>query len=142
MAEPEKKSATAARNRKSYRFGNRAGQAVAKLTFKSKVTKLEEDTFDVVASSDPIRSSKSLKAINTYIQKTYKMPNKIVKSIQQMKRPTLAFPAKPTKATCVNENNVVNKDKYEMAKFTWKEEYKATLYKKRSTKKMSRMCGL
>ncbi len=53
MAEPEKKPATAARNRKSYRFGNRAGQAGAKSTFKSKVTKLEEDTFDVGASSDP-----------------------------------------------------------------------------------------
>jgi hypothetical protein len=59
MAEPETKPATAARNRKSYRFGNRAGQAGAKLAFKSKVTKLEEDTFDVGASSDPARFSMS-----------------------------------------------------------------------------------
>ncbi len=82
------------------------------------------------ASSDPARFSKSLKAMEMYLQKTYKMSNNIVKSIQQMKRPTLAFPAKPTKATCVDENNLFDKDKYEMAKFTWKEEYKATLYRK------------
>jgi hypothetical protein len=77
MAELEKKPATAKHNRKSYRFGNRAGQAGAKLTFKSKITKLEEDTFDVGASSEPARFSKSLKAIKTYIQKRYKMPNDI-----------------------------------------------------------------
>jgi hypothetical protein len=130
IAEPEKKLATAAHIRKSYRFGNRAGQAGAKLTFRNKVTKLEEDTFDVGASSDPARFSKSLKAIKTYIQKTYEMPDDIVKSIQQMKHPTLAFPTKPTKATCEDENNLFNKDEYEMTKFTWKEEYKATLYRK------------
>jgi hypothetical protein len=141
MAEPEKKPATAARNRKSYWFGNRAGQAGAKLTFKSKVTKLEEDTFNVGASSDPARFSKSLKAIETYIQKTYKMPDDIVKSIQQMKRPTLAFPTKPRKATCVDENNLFNEDEYEMTKFTWKEEDKATLYRK-ETEKTSQTHGL
>jgi hypothetical protein len=58
------------------------------------------------------------------------MPDDIVKSIQQLKRPTLVFPAKPTKATCVDENNLFDKDEYEMAKFTWKEEYKASLYRK------------
>jgi hypothetical protein len=134
MAEPEKKPETAARNRRSYRFGNRAGQAGAKSTFKRKVTKLEEDTFNVGASSDPARFSKSLKAIETYRQNTYKMPNNIFETIQQMKHPTLAFPAEPTKATCVDENNLFNKDKYEMAKFTWKEEYKATLYRKEKYK--------
>ncbi len=65
MAEPEKKPATATRNRKSYRFGNRAGQTGAKSTLKSKVTKLEENTFDVGASSDPARFSKSRKVIET-----------------------------------------------------------------------------
>jgi hypothetical protein len=84
MAEPEKKPATAAHNRKGYRFGNGAGQAGAKSTFKSKVTELEEDTLDVGASSDPARFRKSLKAIKMYIQKTYKMPDVIVKSIQKM----------------------------------------------------------
>jgi hypothetical protein len=63
MAEPEKKQATATHNRRSYLFGNRAGQAGAKSTFKSKVIKLEEDTFNVRASSDPAGFSKSLKAI-------------------------------------------------------------------------------
>jgi hypothetical protein len=121
-------------NRKSYRFGNRAGQAGAKSTFKSKVTKLEEDMFDVGASSDPARFSKSLKAIEMYKQKTYEMPGNIIKSIKQMKCPTLAFPAKPTKATCVDENNLFYEDEYEMAKFTWKEEYKATLYRKEKYK--------
>jgi hypothetical protein len=118
MAEPEKKWATSVCNRKSYWFGNRARQAGAKSTFKRKVTKLEEDTFNVGASSDPARFSKSLKATKKYIQKTYKMLNIIVKSIQQMKCLTLAFPAKPTKATCVDENNLFNEDEYEMAKFT------------------------
>jgi hypothetical protein len=126
MAEPEKKLATAARNRKSYPLGNRAGQAGVKLTFKS--------TFDVEASSVPARFRKSLKVIKMYMQKTYKMLDNIVKSIKQMKHPTLAFPAKPTKATCVNENNVFYEDEYEMVKFTWKEEYKATLYKKEKYK--------
>ena len=69
-------------NRKSYRFGNRAGQAGAKSTFKSKVTKLEEDTFNVGSSSDPARFSKSLKAIETYIQKTCKITDDIVKFIR------------------------------------------------------------
>ena len=99
MVEPEKKPPTATPNRKGYWFGNRAGQAGAKSTFKSKVTELKEDKFDVGASSDPARFSNSLKAIETYIQKTYKMPNDIVKSIQQMKRPTLVFHAKSRKAT-------------------------------------------
>jgi hypothetical protein len=109
MAKPEKKLATAARNRRSYRFGNRAGQAGAKLTLKSKVTKLEKDTFNVGAASDPARFRKSLKAIKVYIKKTYKIPDEIVKAIQQMKHPTLAFSAKPTKATCVDGNNVFDK---------------------------------
>ncbi len=88
------------------------------------------------ASIDPARFSKSLKAIETYIQETYKIPNNIVKSIQQMKCPTLAFSAKPTKATCVDENNLFDEDKYEMATFTWKEEYKATLYNKENESNM------
>jgi hypothetical protein len=127
MAEQEKKPAIAAHNRRSYQFRNRAGQAGVKSTFKSKVTKLEEDTFDVGASSDPAKFSKSLKAIKTYKQKTYKMTDDIVKAIQQMKRHTLAFPAKPTKATCVDEMNVFDKDEYKVAKFTRKDEYKVTL---------------
>jgi hypothetical protein len=88
MAEQEKKPATAVQ-KKNFRFGNRAGQLGPKSTYKSKVIGLEEDTFDVVASSDPARFSKSLKSIENYIKITCKMPDDIVKAIQQMKRPTL-----------------------------------------------------
>ncbi len=56
MAEQEKKPATAAR-KKNYRFGNRAGQSRPKSIFKSNVIGLEEDTFDVGASSDPASSA-------------------------------------------------------------------------------------
>ncbi len=52
------------------------------------------------------------------------MLDDIVKAIQQMKRPTLAFPPKPTKATCLDANGNFDEDKYKMVKFTWKEEYK------------------
>ncbi len=34
----------------------------------------------------------------------------------------------------MDENNLFDKEKYEMAKFTWKEEYKATLYRKEKFK--------
>jgi hypothetical protein len=56
MAEQEKKPATAVR-KKNYRFGNRAGQSGPKSIFKSNVIGLEEDTFDVGASSDPAKFS-------------------------------------------------------------------------------------
>jgi hypothetical protein len=54
--------------RKNYQFGNRAGQAGAKSEYKSKVAELKKDTFDVGASSNPARFSKSLKAMETNIQ--------------------------------------------------------------------------
>ncbi len=34
----------------------------------------------------------------------------------------------------MDENNLFDKEKYEMAKFTWKEEYKAILYRKEKYK--------
>ncbi len=59
--EQEKKLEVAAR-RKNHRFGNRAGQSGQKsTTYKSKVIGLEEDTFDVGASSDPAKFSKPIK---------------------------------------------------------------------------------
>jgi len=67
--EQEKKPEVAAR-RKNHRFGNRAGQSGQKSAYKSKVIGLEEDTFDVGASRDPAKFSKSLKSIENYIQKT------------------------------------------------------------------------
>ena len=129
MAEQEKKPEVAAR-RKNHRFGNRAGQSGQKSTYKSKVIGLEEDTFDVGASSDPAKFIKSLKSIKNYIQKTYKMPDDIVKAIQQMKRPTLSYPDKPTKAECVDDQGNLDEDEFEMAKFTWKEDYKAMRVRK------------
>jgi hypothetical protein len=86
MSEQEKKPAVDSHS-KNYQFGNRADQAGAKLTYKSKVAELKEDMFNVGALSSPARSSKSLKAMETYIQNTYKMPDDIVKAIQQMKCP-------------------------------------------------------
>ena len=129
MAEQEKKPAIAAR-RKNHQFGNRAGQSGQKSTYKSKVIRLEEDTFDAGASSDPAKFSKSLKSIKNYIQKTYKMPDNIVKAIQQMKRPTLPYPDKPTKAKCMDDQGDLDEDKFEMATFTWKEDYKAMRVRK------------
>jgi hypothetical protein len=120
MADQEKKLAIAAR-RKSHRFGNRAGQSGQKSTYKSKVIKLEEDTFDVGASSDPAKFSKSLKSIKNYIQKTCKMPDDIVRAIQQMKRPSLPYPDKPKKALCVDDQGDLDEDEFEMVKFTWEE---------------------
>ncbi len=43
MSEQEKKPAVASHS-KTYQFGNRADQAGAKMTYKSKVTELKEDT--------------------------------------------------------------------------------------------------
>ena len=44
-------------------------------TYKSEVQGLENDTFDVGASIDPAKFSKSLKNIENYIQKIYKDPD-------------------------------------------------------------------
>ena len=83
------------------------------------------------ASSDPAKFSKSLKSIENYIQKTYKMPDDIVKAIQQMKRPTLDYPSKPAKDECVDDQGTFDEDIFDMAKFTWKEDYKAMRVRKR-----------
>ncbi len=53
------------------------------------------------------------------------MPDNIVKAIQQMKQPTLDYPDKPAKDKCVDDQGTFNKDIFDMAKFTWKEDYKA-----------------
>jgi hypothetical protein len=51
------------------------------LGYKSAVVGLKNDTFDVGAWSDPAKFSKLLRNIKNYIQKTYKEPDNIVKSI-------------------------------------------------------------
>ncbi len=88
---------------------------------------LENNTFDVGASSDPAKFSKSLKNIKNYIQKTYKDPDDVVKTIQQMKRVSLSYPEKPKKTDkdCCDSNGDPDPDALDMAIFAWKEDYKS-----------------
>jgi len=102
------------------RYG-RGGQAGAR--FKGKVEGLDNDTFDVGASSDPVKFSQSLKNIETYIQKTYKCPDDIVKTLQKLAQPTLNYPDKPKKADHKDENGNEDPDAFEMSVFAWKEDY-------------------
>ena len=128
MTEQEKKpGAAAGRKKNNYRFGQRS--SLPKSNYKSKIAGLEDDTFDVGASSDPAKFSKSLKSIETYVQRTYKMPDDIVKAIQQMERPTLISP-KPLKSECTDNHGVFDEDEYDLAKFAWKENYKAAMKRK------------
>jgi hypothetical protein len=96
-------------------------------TYKSKVQGLENDTFNVGASSNPTKFSKSLKNNKNYIQKTYKDPDNMVKTIQQMKRVILNYPEKPKKtdAACCNANGDPDPDMFKMAILAWKENYKS-----------------
>jgi len=120
MTEPEQKEAGNPKKQGRYRNNryNRGGQAAGR--YKGKVEGLEDDTFDVGASSDPAKFSKSLKNIETYIQKTYKSPDDIVKTLQKLARPTLNYPEKPKKADYTDDP-----DAFEMAVFAWKEDYKS-----------------
>jgi hypothetical protein len=80
-----------------YRFNNQGNQAT-KTSYKSKVAELEDGVFDVGASSDPAKFSKSLKSIENCIQKNYKTCNDIVKAIQHLKHPTLDYLRQPMRA--------------------------------------------
>jgi hypothetical protein len=74
MAEQEqKKPATTGRLKWC---GNRCrrGNQVSRGNYKSRLEGLEEDTFDVGASSNPAKFSKLLKNIETYIQKIIRAP--------------------------------------------------------------------
>jgi hypothetical protein len=84
MAEQEqKKLATTGRlKRRGNRY--RRGNHVSRGKYKSRLESLDKDTFDVGTSRDPAKFSKSLKNIETYIQKNYKSPDDIVKVLQQM----------------------------------------------------------
>ena len=81
-----------------------------------------DDTFNVGASSNPTKFSKLLKIIEQYIQKTYKDPDDMVNTIQQMKRVILNYPEKPKKtdAACCNVNTDPDPDMFEMAVFAWR----------------------
>ena len=87
---------------------------------------LENDTFNVGASSNPAKFTKLLKNIEQYIQKTYKDPDNMVKTIQQMKRVILNYTKKPNKtdAACCNTNGDPDPDMFKMAVFPWQEDYK------------------
>ncbi len=65
--------------------------------YKSRLEGLEDNIFDVGASSNPVKFSKLLKNIETHIQKNYKSPDDIVKALQQMGQPTLDYLAMPSK---------------------------------------------
>jgi hypothetical protein len=83
MAEEEKKPG-GAENRKKKFYRRFTKGAASGSTYKSKLQGLKNNTFDVGASSNPAKFSKLLKNIKNYIQKTYKDPDDMVKTIQQM----------------------------------------------------------
>ncbi len=99
--------------------------------YKSAVVGLKNDTFDVGAWSDLSKFSKLLRNIKNYIQKTYKEPDNIVKTIQQMKKADLTYPAKPKKddPECLDDSGNPDPDAFEIAVFAWKEDYKSMKYK-------------
>jgi hypothetical protein len=123
VAEQETKTVKFAGKKNRYRFNNRGNQTT-KTNYKSKVTELEDEVFDVGASIDPAKFSKSLKSIEKYFQKNYKACDDIVKAIQQLKRPTLAYPKQPTKSQYTDVNGDFDDDAFKMAKFVWKDDYK------------------
>jgi hypothetical protein len=55
-----------------------------------------------------------------------------VKTIQQMKKFDLAYPAKPKKGDpeCLVDSGNPDPDAFEMAVFAWKEDYKSMKYRK------------
>jgi len=93
MAEQKKKpGGTDGKMKKFHRGGLARGAMTGRSTYKSKVQGLENNTFDVGASRNPAKFSKSLKNTENYIQKTYKYPDDLVKTIQKMKKASLSFP--------------------------------------------------
>jgi hypothetical protein len=101
------------------------------LDYKSAVVRLENDTFDVGAWSDLAKFSKLLRNIENYVQKTYKEPDNIVKTIQQMEKADLAYPVKQKKddPECLDDSGNPDPDAFEMAVFAWKEDYNSMKYK-------------
>jgi hypothetical protein len=131
MAERKSKSPGGKRKTKRYHRAFARGAVTAKLGYKSAIVGLKNDTFDVGAWSDPAKFSKLLRNIKNYIQKTYKEPREIVKTIQQMKKVDLAYPAKPKKddPECLDNSGILDPDAFEMAVFAWKEDYKFMTYR-------------
>jgi hypothetical protein len=118
MAEQEKKpGGTDGKKKKFHRGGFARGAMTGRSTYKSKVQGLENDAFNVGASSNPAKFSKSLKNIENYIQKKYKNPDDMVKTIQKMKNVSLSFPERPKKNNedCCDDNGDPDSDELDMA---------------------------
>jgi hypothetical protein len=121
MAKEGKKPGWADSRKKKF-YGRFTKGVAGRSSYKSKVQGLENDTFNVGASSKPAKFSKLLKNIENYIQKTYKDPDGMVKTIQKMKRVILTYPEKPKKtdAACCDANGDPDPDMFKMAIFAWK----------------------
>ena len=98
MAEQDKKPGGTDGKKKKFHRGGFAREAMTgRSTYTSKVQGLENGTFDVGASNNSVKFSKSLKNIENYNQKTYTDPDDIVKTIHKMKKVSLSFPVRPKK---------------------------------------------
>jgi hypothetical protein len=97
MAEQEMKPAMA-RKKKHYRFGGRPSPQPKSSLYTSNMAEIKDNIFNVGATSNPEKFTKSLKNIETYIQRTYKMPGNVVKAIQKLKKPTFDPLEKRTRA--------------------------------------------
>jgi hypothetical protein len=122
-AEQKKQPGGGRGSKRDYRCFNQNQES--KTSYKSKVVGLEDNVFNVGATSDPAKFSKSIKSIKNYIQKTYKSPDDLVKALQKLKRPTLDCPKQPKKDKHLGNDGKSDEDAYDMIKFAWKEDYKA-----------------
>ncbi len=79
------------------------------------MVEIKDNTFHVGGSNDPAKYSKLLKSIKTYIQRTYKMHDDIVKAIQNMIRPSFNPPEKMDKSKCLDNVRKFDPDEFEMS---------------------------
>jgi hypothetical protein len=123
MVEQEKKPAAAGK-KKHCRFCGRPNPQPKSSPYTSNVGEIKDNIFDVGTTNNPAKFTKSLKNVETYIQRAYKMPDNIVKAIQKMKKPTFNPPEKLDNRKCVDSAGSYDADEYNMAKFTWKDDWK------------------
>jgi hypothetical protein len=83
MSEQDQAKTVRAEKKNRYQLNKWGNQAI-KTSYKSRISELEDEVFDVGASSEPAKFSKLLKSIENYIQKNYKTCNNIVNAIQQL----------------------------------------------------------
>ena len=132
MTEQEKKPGAVPHPKQWKQGFNRyqKGNISSAKSYKSKTVGLEDDTFDVGAASDPAKFRKSLKSIETYIQKTYCSPDDIVKAINKMRPTSLVLPTKPDKTKYKDSSGNIDEDEFAMARFEWQENYKSMMKRK------------